>query len=463
LSKTITQGQSTTFNINVSPVNNYSGTVNLSQTGCPSGASCTFSATADCTGGATASCTFTNNNPNPGASVLTVTNTAGVAAGTYTLTVTGTDTAPEPDLTDSDSSDLIVIAPAPVCAPPAFMSPTGSITRPADNKITLSWAAVPGADWYDVRLDYPPVDGIPKPNNIDPIPAPNCATPLSSNPHYVCENTVTAVYCSGGTCSIPNIPVPISNGPDYWFWLHPRVNTGAWGCTGATSFTLVAPNSPPSVTSVTVTEPDYCSSGPEARVNWACSDPEGDPWSAYQVQIDDTGSSWNSPYTVDTGKISGSGTSYFAGGGVPPWAWDTTYKARVRVWDSKDAVSNWKESSSWKTPKHAYPQVDFSYSPSTDIPAKQPVQFTDLTTFYDGGGGTRTWSWAFCPGSPTSCSPNSSASQNPTSTYNNAGLYTVIETVTDKDGYTCSCTQQGTCQTINIGLPIPCWKEVSPQ
>lgn len=116
--------------------------------------------------------------------------------------------------------------------------------------------------------------------------------------------------------------------------------------------------------------------------------------------------------------------------------------------------SDWKESSSWKTPKHSYPLVDFTWSPSEPA-AKQQAQFTDLTTFYDTGGtGQRAWSWLFKAPSP---SP-SSALQNPAYTYDSAGFYQVQETVTDKDGYTCPSTKQ-----INISLPIPVWKEVSPR
>ncbi len=215
----------------------------------------------------------------------------------------------------------------------------------------------------------------------------------------------------------------------------------------AGTLTVVAPNQPPTVPSVTVTEPDYCSSV-GAYVNWTYSDPEGNPQSSYQVQIDTQGSSFNPPET-DSGKISGSGTSYFASG----LAFDITYKARVRVWDSNDNVSAWKDSGSWKTPKHAYPLVDFTYSPSTDIPAKQPVQFTDSTTFYDGGG-ARAWKWLF---KAPSSSPSSTL-QNPTYTYDNPGTYDVTETATDKDGYSCLRTKQ-----LNIAQPVPTWKEVSPR
>ncbi len=216
----------------------------------------------------------------------------------------------------------------------------------------------------------------------------------------------------------------------------------------AGTLTVVAPNQPPTVPSVTVTEPDYCSSGPAAYINWTYSDPDGDPQSAYQVQVSAGGSSWNPPLSFDSGKVSGSGTSYFANG-LP---FDKTIKARVRVWDSHDSVSGWTESASWKTPKHAYPFTDFIYTPSTDIPAKQPVQFTDQTTFYDGGGGTRIWSWAFGDGGTSNV-------QNPSPhTYNLPGLYNSSLTATDKDNYSCSRTKP-----VTVAQPVPVWKEVSPR
>jgi|GEM_PF-5949350 len=220
--------------------------------------------------------------------------------------------------------------------------------------------------------------------------------------------------------------------------------------TATATTTVTVTNQPPTVSNVTITQPDYCTSGPAAYVNWTYSDPEGNPQSAYQVQIDDIGSAWNPPFAVDSGKVFNSGTSYFASG----LAFNTTYKARVRVWDSNNNVSNWTESSSWKTPKHAYPQVNFTYSPSTNIPANQPVQFTDQTIFSDTGGtGQRSWNWLFKAPALTP----SSTLQNPTYTYTDPGSYQVQETVTDKDGYTCPSTKQ-----INISLPIPIWKEVAP-
>jgi len=227
---------------------------------------------------------------------------------------------------------------------------------------------------------------------------------------------------------------------------YPPLGGGLGQWCGTANFTR---NASPTVSTVTVTELDYCTSL-GAYVNWTYSDPESDPQSAYQVQIDNQ-DSFGSP-EVDSGKMTDSGTSYFAGSGL---AFNTTYKARVRVWDSNDNVSNWTESGSWKTPKHAYPYVDFIYSPSDDIPAKQPVQFTDSTTFYDSGGtGARAWNWLF---KAPSSSPSSTL-QNPTYTYNDPGVYQVKEIVVDKDGYTCDRTK-----SITIAQPVPVWKEVSPK
>ncbi|MBI2669714.1 MAG: hypothetical protein HYX20_01005 [Candidatus Yanofskybacteria bacterium] len=207
-------------------------------------------------------------------------------------------------------------------------------------------------------------------------------------------------------------------------------------------------SSPPSASSVTVTESDYCVSGPGATVSWVYSDPEGQPQSAFQVQVDDL-ASFNSP-EFDSNKVSSGGTSYFANN-LP---FDKTLKARVRVWDSQNSVSNWSVSSSWKTPKHAYPKVNFSWSPLQPA-VNQSVQFTDTTQFFDAGGvGQRAWSWLFKAPAPTP----SSTLQNPAYTYTTTGTYNITETVTDKDGYVCALTKP-----IGIEKPIPVWEEVSPK
>lgn len=73
-SRIVTRTSSTAYTVTVSALNGFTGSVNLSVSGCPSGATCTFS-------------------PNPvsaGTSTLTVTTTSSAQVGTRTLTITGT-------------------------------------------------------------------------------------------------------------------------------------------------------------------------------------------------------------------------------------------------------------------------------------------------------------------------------------------------------------------------------------
>jgi len=116
------------------------------------------------------------------------------------------------------------------------------------------------------------------------------------------------------------------------------------------------------------------------------------------------------------------------------------------VWDSKDLASNWGESSSWKTPKHAYPAVNFNWN---DVGNKR-IQFTDSTVFYDGGG-NRTWNWQF--GDNTN-----SSQQSPLHTYPNTGNYNVTLTATDKDDFSCSASK-----TVDVKKLLPSWKEIIPK
>jgi hypothetical protein len=76
ISATINAGQSAQSSISVTAVNGYSGTVNLSASGCPTNANCSFNPT-------TAS-------PSAG-SALTVSTASNTPSGTYTVTVNGVD------------------------------------------------------------------------------------------------------------------------------------------------------------------------------------------------------------------------------------------------------------------------------------------------------------------------------------------------------------------------------------
>ncbi len=211
------------------------------------------------------------------------------------------------------------------------------------------------------------------------------------------------------------------------------------------------PNDP---SNVTATQPDYCVSGPAVTISWTYSDPSGNPQQSYQVQIDDQGSFQNPE--ADSGKINSGSTSWFTGQGVLQI--NTTYRARVRVWNGYDMVSGWTESSSFKTPNFAYPQVNFTWtsngiSENPSPPIGKDVQFTDQTGFSpQSNPNNHDWDWTFGDG-------GSSTQQNPLKVYNTEGTYYVTLTATDSQNQSCSRTRG----PLIIQKPVPRWREVAPQ
>jgi len=213
---------------------------------------------------------------------------------------------------------------------------------------------------------------------------------------------------------------------------------------------VVGPGNP------TYSVPNYCESGPGGYIAWAYSDPAGSPQTAYEIQITNTGN-FNNPIYNSTdyfgSRIPSSSRVHSIPTGVLDW--NTTYKARVRVWNSYGSPSEWSgDTNSWKTPSYAYPNVippyQFTLLP-THPQQNKVVQFTDHTVFGGGNENSRQWSWIFGDGA-------TSTQQNPTHTYSIIGNFTVIETVTDAANQTCSYSQ-----SINIQLPVPVIKEVAPK
>lgn len=228
---------------------------------------------------------------------------------------------------------------------------------------------------------------------------------------------------------------------------------GAGG--GSSNSALVAVlDTVPTVSNVAITEPDYCSAGPGGVMAWVYQDAENNPQVAYQAQIL-TGAG---AVVYDSGRVSSSATTTVIPQGQLQF--NTTYRGQVRAWQDASFVSNWTSQTicngpgcrgggtSWRTPQHAYPLVNFSWSPLKPL-ISQSVTFTDGTTFYDGGG-TRTWDWS---------APNASPPNGNSAIYNTKyifpGIYNVTNNVTDKDGYSCALSQP-----ITIQKSIPIWKEI---
>ncbi|HZZ99394.1 MAG TPA: PKD domain-containing protein [Candidatus Paceibacterota bacterium] len=190
---------------------------------------------------------------------------------------------------------------------------------------------------------------------------------------------------------------------------------------------------------------NYCTAGPSGTtVSWTYSDPASSPQAYYEVQVTNNGSFASPMY--DSGKVNSSSTT--ASLQNASLAFNTTYQARVMVWDALGGSSAWYNTNNWTTPPNAYPQVNFTWTP-TSPQASASVPFTDGTTFSDSGSG-HSWSWTFGDG-------GTSTSQNPSHTFGTDNTYTVSLTATDNQNQSCSASHQ-----ITVQKPIPSIKEVNP-
>jgi hypothetical protein len=126
-SQTVVQGGSTSYTVTASPLNNFSGTVNLTVSGCPANTMCTLNPT---------SLTL----PPAGNSTLRVQTASTTPTGTYILTITGTSGT----LTHSTHVTLVVTS----AQPPDFSisaSPSSqSIRRGSSTTYTTTVTALNG-------------------------------------------------------------------------------------------------------------------------------------------------------------------------------------------------------------------------------------------------------------------------------------------------------------------------------
>ncbi|MBI4158036.1 MAG: PKD domain-containing protein [Candidatus Yanofskybacteria bacterium] len=314
------------------------------------------------------------------------------------------------------------------------------------------------------------------PNSACPVPS----VDINANPSTINWNQSSALSWSSSNATSCNASgdwsgsKPLSGSESTGNLIQVRTHTYtltcsvAWGSGQDTASVVVNPPIP-ITSSVSVVAPNYCTTGPSITANWSFSDPSGSPQSAYQVQVDNQ-PSFNSP-EFDSGKTTCQNCrSYYGGLGILQF--NTTYNARVRTWNTYDSPSAWQEATScsgtdcqpngsWKTPNHAYPNVNspyqFTRSP-INPPIGQPVQFTDKTLFAPSSN-NKQWLWTFVPAGGGS---GSSTAQNPVYTFNSEGIYQVTESVRDNamsSGQYCT----GPTQAVNVQKPIPVWKEVAPK
>ncbi|TSC75003.1 MAG: hypothetical protein G01um101430_683 [Parcubacteria group bacterium Gr01-1014_30] len=206
---------------------------------------------------------------------------------------------------------------------------------------------------------------------------------------------------------------------------------------------------PPTATNLSVNQPPFCLvPDPVAFFSWDFSDP--DPWdsqSSYQVQVDNN-SNFSSP-EHDSARISSPSGNYATPQGT--LSYNTTYYWQLKVWDQQNNDSGWIADSSFTTPLHRYPSVDFIWGPLGPAQGEE-VRFFDRSTCYDADGQCDSWVWAFQDGNPSS-----STRQNATTTFGSTGQKTVTIEVNDSDGFSCQAID-----TINVRLPLPDWKEILP-
>ena len=349
---------------------------------------------------------------------------------TYRATCTAFGTSASDEVTVNVISPLSVTLTA---NPSSGISPLTSILTA---NVSGSEGSINYYFWYDCTDPTTNVAMCP----ALPSPAPGgCA---GNGQGYKCNSVtetsigITKTYFSGGGPYIAKV----------------IVERGPLSAEDRTTVTVTAPP-PPTASNISVTEPNYCVSGPAATIGWTYSDSSGSPQSAYQVQMDEQGS-FRVP-EVDSGKVISGSNSYFTGQGILQF--NKTYKTRVRVWNSFDIVSDWKVASgNFNTPPYAYPQVDFSWTANGILnnpspPLNKPVQFTDATVF-NGNPNGREWSWTFGDG-------GSSTTQNPAHTYAAEGSYYVTLTATDNANQSCARTKG----PLIIQKPIPRWREIAPR
>lgn len=112
-SQTATQGEATVYTVTVSALNRFNGTVGLTATGLPSGATGSFSPTSVTGSGSSALTIYTAASTPTGDSTLTITGTSGslTHSATVTLSVVSSQTAYYVSLSGNDSNSGTLSAP----------------------------------------------------------------------------------------------------------------------------------------------------------------------------------------------------------------------------------------------------------------------------------------------------------------------------------------------------------------
>jgi hypothetical protein len=165
--------------------------------------------------------------------------------------------------------------------------------------------------------------------------------------------------------------------------------------------------------------------------NWSTSsDPDGDPQGGYEIK-------WNGTSKL----VEGPGNAYaLTSDEARNLEWGKTYNWQVRVKDKHGNWSDWSATSTFTMPLHAYPWVEFSWTPM--YPRKwDAVTFENESDLFDE---ISTSLWTFQDGDPSSISVPDLSSV--TTYFSEEGTKKVTLTITDSDGYSCSKVRD-----VNVG------------
>ncbi|HET7420395.1 MAG TPA: hypothetical protein VFL27_08440 [Candidatus Dormibacteraeota bacterium] len=312
-SQTVIQGSSATITVNVARIGGFSGSVTLTVSGLPAGASGAFSP-----------------NPATGASsTLTVTADPTTAVGSYPLTVTGTGGS----LTHTASATLVVSAPPPPDFSLSVSPGSQTINQGATTAYTVNVTRVSGFGGA-VTLS---VSGLPA----------TAAGSFSPNPATANASTLTVT--SSGSISPGSYPLTI---------------TGTSGSlTHAASATLVV--SPPPPCSSATLSPAATSQPVGATIHFTatasgCSSPQFEYWVQYLDGSYHVLRAFSSVPTFDWN------TAGFAVGSYP-----------VIVWANQagDPTSTWEASASSTVTLTGCTAATLS-PPSANVTAGSTVHFT---------------------------------------------------------------------------------------
>ncbi|MDP2951485.1 MAG: hypothetical protein Q8N55_03825 [bacterium] len=236
---------------------------------------------------------------------------------------------------------------------------------------------------------------------------------------------------------------------------------------------------PPTATNLSANVSNMCSS-PSMSLAWVFEDIEaayGDAQSAYQVQVDKEGT-----FTVfgngelNTGKVVSGSLSQAVllvkNAVQNQLDYNTLYRWRVKVWDSFDTESVWANGANFQTPLHIYPTPEFKWLPA--FPSQDEViqlcavstgdcaSFlpSELSICYDNSNNAisctgKTFNWVLPPQAQFETGSTAS-SENPKIKFNAPGFWDVSLTITDSVGQ-CSISKP-----VRIIIPLPKWKETSP-